>query len=601
MKFRTCFQSILTVLIFFSLVFGGGLLFGFYKNGRDDDYSFAEYKNKDWAYLNVSIPVEQRVDDLLSRMTLQEKIGQLALVEKNSILKLSDITTYGIGGVLSGGGGKPKPNTPQAWLTMVNTFQNAARNSRLAIPLIYGVDAIHGNANVPGATIFPHNIGLGATHDADVIRCIGEITATEMAETGIYWNFSPNLDVPQDTRWGRIYETFGSDSTVVSTLGTAYLEGLQSGDSHVIGTIKHYIGTGTMGWETSSNPDFSLDQGVTVVDEATLRAIHLPPFAAAIRAGAMSVMVGHIRWNDVELVASHYWLTDVLKKELNFQGFVVSDWGGIDEISGSAYNNVVTAVNAGIDMIMLPYDYQSFIQNIQNAVISGDIKQERLDDAVRRILRAKFSAQLFDTIPSNSNDIKTLGSAEHKLVAREAVRKSLVLLQDTAHVIPLSKTTPHIVIAGSAADNIGRQSGGWTVEWQDIDGNELPGTTVLNALREAVSKETVIEYSLNGYFSNTRADIGIAVVGESPYAEGWGDNAHPSLTTEDLETIARVKSASKKLLVIIISGRPLDISSSLLSWDAVLAAWLPGTEASGITDVLFGDYPLTGTLPIAWP
>ena len=554
-------------------------------------------------YWDNSQPVEARIDNLLDQMTTAEKIGQLALVEKNSVRHSEDIADYSLGGLLSGGGIKPDDNSPQGWLEMVNGFQSSALQSRLGIPILYGVDAVHGHTNVPGATVFPQNIALGATRDPDLVRQIGAITAQEMAATGIYWNYSPSIDVVRDTRWGRTYESFGSDYKLVSELGAAYLEGLESDSTHVIGTAKHYLGAGAMVWGTSTNRDFKIDQGAIQEDEETLRAVDLPPFTAAIKAGVSSIMVGHATWNGTELVASHYLLTDVLKNELGFNGFVVSDWFGVYEIPGDKYHAVVTAINAGVDMVMLPYDYKSFTGYMSQALATGDITQERLDDAVRRILRAKFTAGLFDAPLADGSALGELGSEAHRAVAREAVRKSQVLLKNSASILPLSKTLSHVVIAGSSADNLGRQSGGWTVEWQGVDGNDLfTGTTVLAAVQQTVSAKTIVDYDPDGDFSSTeKADVGIAVVGEAPYAEGWGDNQHPALSATDLQTIAKVKAASKKLVVIIVSGRPLDIAPFVGDWDAVIAAWLPGSEGEGITDVLFGDYPFTGQLPVAWP
>lgn len=557
-------------------------------------------------YQDSTQPVAARIEDLLGRMSTNEKIGQLALVEKNSIISKSDIGRYGIGAILSGGGAKPDPNTAEAWLAMVNEFQRYAKESRWGIPLLYGVDAVHGHTNVLGATIFPHALGLGASRDEDLVRRVGQATAEEMAATGIYWNFSPSLDVVQDTRWGRTYEAYSSNTDVVSELSTAYLSGLESQAGNfpsVIGTAKHYLGTGAMVWGTSDKPEFKIDQGETRVDEAELRAVHLPPFKSAIQAGINTVMVGHIKWRGVELAASHYWLTGVLKNELGFKGFVVSDWNGVSEIPGGEYRATVTAINAGVDMVMLPYDYKLFTQHMQRALENGEITIERLNDAVRRILGVKFKTGLFNSVPNDGSSLGQLGSAEHRLIAREAVRKSLVLLSNNDKILPLSKATARIVVGGSAAHNLGKQSGGWTIEWQGIDGNWIPGTTILDGIKKIVSENTIVEYSAVGnYVANKElADIGIAVVGEAPYAEGWGDNAHPSLTPEDLRTIKKLKALSKKLVVIIISGRPLDIRPYAYEWDAVVAAWLPGSEGGGVADVLFGDYPFTGTLPVAWP
>jgi beta-glucosidase len=313
-------------------------------------------------------------------------------------------------------------------------------------------------------------------------------------------------------------------------------------------------------------------------------------------------MVGHVSWNGTELAASHYLLTDVLKGELGFQGFVVSDWNGVNEISDDTYLAMVTAINAGVDMVMLPFDYKTFTIHMERALDSGAISNERLDDAVRRILRAKFSTGLFDAKPVEREELLAIGSPEHRAVAREAVRKSMVILKN-ADTLPLHKDLSHILVAGSSANNLGRQSGGWTIEWQGIDGNWIPGTTILEGIKKAVDERTIIEYNEAGLFSprNKQADIGIVVVGEAPYAEGAGDNEYPELSAKDLETMKSVRAISKKMVVVIVSGRPLNIRSYIDTWDGVVAAWLPGSEGDGVADVLFGDHPFTGTLPVAWP
>ncbi len=560
----------------------------------------------DALYRRSDVSVEQRIEDLLNRMTETEKIGQLILVEKNSVKVLDDVTRYGIGAMLSGGGAVPSPNTPATWLDMVRSFQERAQNTRLGIPLLYGVDAIHGHSNVIGATVFPHAIGLGASHDADLVYRVAQTTAQEMAATGIHWNFSPDLDVVQDSRWGRVYETFGSSTDMVTSLGRAYVDGTQSFSSsgtRVIATAKHYMGAGAMAWGTSSNKDFKIDQGITTVDEATLRRVHLPPFRAAVDAGASVVLVGLNSWDGLKLAANHYLVTDVLKGELGFNGIVVSDWYGVYEIPGGEYHAVVTAMNAGVDMVMLPYDYKPFVGYVRRAVQNGDISPERLDDAVRRILRAKFAAGLFENASADGSMLASVGSAEHRELAREAVRKSLVSLQNNNRTLPLSSRVDRILVAGSAAHNLGRQMGGWTVEWQGIDGNWVPGTTILDGIKMSISSSTVVDYDLSGSFSTSsgKAAIGIAVVGEEPYAEGKGDNAHPSLSTEDLETIRLVRATSKKLVVVIVSGRPLELPPESTEWDAIIAVWLPGSEGEGVADVLFGTYPFTGMLPLEWP
>ena len=563
----------------------------------NETYELGEFRKNNWPYLDSSLPIDERINDLLSRMTVDEKIGQMALVEKNSISDPLDVARYGLGGVMSGFGGKPEPNTPQGWLDMVNKFESSTGYSRLGIPILYGVDTNHGHSNVPGATIFPHFIGLGATHDPDLVSRIAQATGQEMRATNIYWSFSPSLDVISDIRWGRTYESFGSDPNTVAELGKAYVEGLG-----VLATAKHYLGNGSMEWGSSNNINFAIDQGVTRIDEETLRSIHLPPFKAAVEDGAKSVMAGLNTWQGQKMSANHYLLTKVLKEELNFRGFVVSDWYGVYEISFSKYKSLVTAVNAGVDMIMLPFDYKSFVYYMEEALHKGDISEERLNDAVRRILQVKFELGLFDPIASDNPDLSVLGSQRNRDIAREAVRKSLVLLKNEGNTLPLSKTADRIVVAGSASDNIGRQSGGWTVEWQGIDGNWIPGTTILSGIESAVSGRTNVEFSETGDFltAGNKADIGIVVVGEKPYAEGWGDSAHPSLSEADLAVIQKTKAVSERLVVVIVSGRPLDVRGHHKEWNALVAAWLPGSEGQGVADVLFGDYPFTGKLPVVW-
>jgi beta-glucosidase len=557
----------------------------------------------DAPYRDASLSVEERVDDLLARMTTAEKIGQMAMVERKSIYDRGDIARYGIGALVSGGGSNPDPNTPESWLQMTNRYQTDALRSRLKIPVLYGADAVHGHSNVPGATVFPHFIGLGATHDADLVRRVARATTEELAATGVYWNFSPNLDVPQDMRWGRVYESFSSDTATVAELGRAYLEGIGDADDAAIGTAKHYMGAGGMRWGTSINKDYRIDQGATEEDEATLRRVHLPPFKAAVEAGATSVMVGLNSWNGVKLSANRYLLTDVLKEELGFDGFVLSDWYGVYEIPGGEYHAAVTAIDAGVDMIMLPFDYKSFAGYVTQALANGDLTQARIDDAARRILRAKFRAGLFDRWLPDASRLSRVGSEEHRALAREAVRKSMVLLKNAGRTLPLDEKASRIVVAGSAAHNLGRQCGGWTVEWQGIDGNWIPGTTILDGIKAAAPEGADVEYDLDGNFTSSKplADVGIAVVGEAPYAEGYGDSEHPALTPEDLATIAKVRAASRRIVVVIVSGRPLDIHAYAKNWDAIVAAWYPGTEGAGVADVLFGEYPFTGKLPVAWP
>ncbi|MCP4544107.1 MAG: beta-glucosidase [Chloroflexi bacterium] len=565
------------------------------------------------------LSIEERVEELLAQMTLAEKIGQMTQVEKNSI-RNADITDRFIGSILSGGAGRPLRNTPKGWADMVNGYQEHALRTRLGIPLIYGVDAIHGHGNLEGATVFPQQIGLGAANDSELMERIGQVTALEMIATGIYWNFGPVVAVPQDIRWGRTYEGYSENTEIVSALASAYVRGLQNVDgvtdlsapTTVLATPKHFVGDGGTAWGTSEiyiMQQYMIDQGVTDVDEATLRVIHLPPYAAAIDAGAMSIMVSFSSWGGMKMHAQKYLLTDVLKGEMGFEGFLVSDWQAIDQIPGDYYNDIVTSINAGLDMIMVPYDYEAFIDGLTQAVENGDVPMERIDDAVRRILTAKFQLGLFERPFNDESLLSMVGSDEHREVACEAVRKSLVLLKNKDSVLPLSKETPLIFVAGGSADDVGIQCGGWTIEWQGASGDITPGTTILEAIENTVSADTTVHYDQLGQFEQVKnddgsqaiSDVGIVVVGETPYTEGVGDRADLTLSTDDVAKIARVRETSKKLVVILISGRPMIVTEQMDRLDAFVAAWLPGTEGQGVADVLFGDYPFTGKLPYTWP
>jgi len=597
------------ISIILSIILILGIGFFVYKNKvitPPNDILPERCKQKDFPYLNSSLPIKDRVNDLMSRMTDWEKIGQMVLIEKDSIHNLNEITKYNLGALLSGGGAGPKQDTPLAWLQMINNFQSAAKKTCLGIPLLYGIDAIHGNANVLGATVFPHFIGLGATRDADLVRRVAEATAEEMTAIGIYWNYAPNLDVVKDIRWGKTYETFGSDTANVVQLGLAYLKGTQdptNGYFKVLATPKHFIGGGDMNYGTSRNKDFKIEEGNITIDEETLRQVHLAPFQEAVVGGARAIMVGTASWRDKINSANYYLLTEILKNELGFSGFIVSDWYGVYEVSPSKYDSLVIAINAGIDMVMTPFVYKDFMANMQKALSNGDITKERIDDAVKRILTVKFELGLFDRPEAQPEGLSVIGSNQHRKLAREAVRKSQVLLKNKDFILPLSISLDKILVAGASADNLGRQAGGWTTEWQGIDGNYgITGTTILEAIKNTVSKDTEVEYSNQGDFSmgDNLADVGIVVVGEKPYAEGWGDSANPRLSPEDLSAIEKTKAKSKRIVVIIISGRPLDISSYSKDWDGIVASWLPGSEGEGVTDVLFGLYPFTGILPVTW-
>jgi beta-glucosidase len=571
-------------------------------------------------YLDPSSPVSARVEDLLARMTLAEKIGQMTQVEKNSI-DPQTAACLGIGSILSGGGGNPAENSPAGWHEMVGSFLDAARQTRLGIPLIYGVDAVHGHSNVRGATIFPHNIGLGATRDADLVRRIGRATAVETYATGVRWNFAPCIAVPQDFRWGRVYEGFAEDATLVTRLGEAYIQGLQGDDLtapfSVLATAKHYAGDGGTTWGTASMVfpafhapgvterfQYMIDQGDTRVDEATFRAIHLAPYIDAVKAGAQTVMASFSSWNGEKLHAHHYLLTDVLKGELGFSGFVVSDWAAITEVCDDSYQATVACINAGIDMSMVPFEYQRFIREMHRAVESGDISLERVDDAVRRILTVKMKAGIFENPEVDDQYLDLVGGQNHRALAREAAAKSVVLLKNEGQLLPLSKTQSRLFVAGQWADDIGYQCGGWTVDWLGGSGDITPGTSILDAIRATLPAETVVDFDPDGFFAEAggeHAEIGLLFLGELPYTEGFGDRADLNLSEVDIALIKRMRDRCQKLIVVLITGRPLIITEQLPLMDALVVAWLPGTEGQGVADVLFSDMPFGGKLPTTWP
>jgi len=571
----------------------------------------------DAVYLDSSRPVEARVADLLARMNLDEKIGQMTQVANTNLIP-GDVNRLFLGSVLSGGSGIPMDNSLSGWTEMVDGYQNEALTTRLAIPIIYGIDAVHGLGHLKGATIFPHNIGLGAAGDADLARRIGRATAEEMLAAGITWNFGPVVAVPQDVRWGRTYEGFGEQTDLVSTLGAAYIEGLQSlaeeGGSapgqtiRVLGTAKHYLGDGGTLWgsprQNNMGVQYMLDQGNMQVDEKTLRELFLPPYRAAVESGVLSVMISFSSWNGTKLHAQRYLITSVLKGELDFQGFVISDWDGINQIDpDDYYKSVVTAINAGIDMGMVTDGYTNFIPTIRQAVQNEDITQERINDAVTRILRVKFLLGLFDHPYSDPAYRQTVRSAEHLDLAARAVRESLVLLKNDNGVLPLGKDTPVILVAGVGADNTGMQSGGWTLGWQGTNYNDVVGSTILDGIRMLAGSGTQVLYRSAGIFDDYAgtAPVGIVVVAENSYAEGVGDQADLRLAQDDIDVIQRMRSKVESLIVLIVSGRPLVITDQYPLADAWIAAWLPGSEGAAVADVLFGDYPFTGKTPYSWP
>ena len=549
------------------------------------------------------------VEDIVRSMTLAEKVGQMTQAERRYLIDVDDIKNYYLGSLLSGGGSTPAVNEVSAWADMLDAFQAKAAETRLGIPLLYGIDAVHGHNNVMGATIVPHNIGLGATGDVELVRQLGAMTAREVRATGINWTFAPCVTNSRDERWGRAYESFGEDPLLISALGKALVEGFQGSrldaPDAIIACTKHFIGDGATTWTTGENG--MIDRGDSRIDEATLRALHLPPYLAAMQAGTATIMASYSSWNGEKLHGQAYLLNDLLKGELGFQGFIVSDWGGIDEIPGNYKSDIITSINAGMDMVMVPGNiiqgkpgYRKFIRLLTEAVNEGSIPMSRIDDAVTRILTVKKAMGLLDRGYSNDRALlPTVGSQAHRALARQAVRESVVMLKNDS-LLPLEKDLEKIVVAGRGANNVGMQCGGWSISWLGGMGDITPGTTIYEGVRQLVSPNTQVVLSENGR-DLAGAKAVIVVVGEEPYAEMHGDRSQLMLSDTDLDLLHSVKASGIPMVVVLLSGRPLILNEVLTESDALLAAWLPGTEGNGISDVIFGDYAPTGKLSVSWP
>jgi beta-glucosidase len=544
-------------------------------------------------YRDPSLPIDTRVEDLLARMTLADKLGQMTQPDvKWGYVTPQMVTELRLGSVLSGGDSAPQPGTPQAWADTYDRIQAAALATPLGIPLMYATDAVHGHALANGATVFPHNIGLGSTRDPGLVERIGAIAGEEIAATGLDWTFAPVVAVTRDDHWGRVYESFG-EIPELPTAMTSMVTGLQS--AGIMATAKHYIGDGgTVGGD---------DQGDTVLDEASLRALHLPPFRAAVERGVGAVMVSYSSWNGAKLHGHRYLISDVLKGELGFGGIVITDWDGIERLDGEvAYSgaDVRMAINAGVDIVMAAEQHWTFLPILRAEVEAGRIPMARIDDANRRILRRKLALGLFEHPYADRSRIGDIGSPAHRAVAREAVQKSMVVLKNDG-VLPLSRTASKVFVAGKNADDIGHQSGGWTVTWQGGSGPITPGTTILGGIRQRVSSGTTVTYDREGRGVDGSYDVAIAVVGEAPYAEYEGDRTDDlTLDAEDVATLARLRAAGIPVVVVLVSGRPLDITDHIDGWSAFVAAWLPGTEGGGVADVLFGAVSPSGKLPLTW-
>uniref|UniRef100_A0A1D1YYF7 beta-glucosidase n=1 Tax=Anthurium amnicola TaxID=1678845 RepID=A0A1D1YYF7_9ARAE len=567
-------------------------------------------------YKDPKQPLGARLRDLLGRMTLAEKIGQMTQIER-SVASADIMKQYAIGSILSGGGSVPGPQaSAEDWVNMVNEFQNGSLSTRLGIPMIYGIDAVHGHNNVYKATIFPHNVGLGVTRDPELVKKIGAATALEVRATGIQYAFAPCIAVCRDPRWGRCYESYSEDHKIVQMM-TDIIPGLQgdlpanskkgvpfvAGKDKVAACAKHFVGDG--------GTHDGINENNTIIDRHGLLNIHMRGYYNAIIKGVSTVMVSYSSWNGKKMHANHALVTDLLKNMLHFRGFVISDWQGIDRMTsppGINYTySVLNSINAGLDMIMVPYDYTGFINNMTYLVQNKFIPMSRIDDAVRRILRVKLAMGLFENPLADLSFTDQLGKQEHRDLARKAVRKSLVLLKNgkssSEPMLPLPKKASKILVAGTHANNLGYQCGGWTIQWQGASGNNITaGTTILGAIKSTVDPSTSVVFSENpepSFVKNNGFSYAIVVVGETPYAETNGDSLNLTIPEPGLTTIQNVCGAVK-CVVVLVTGRPVVIEPYLSSIDALVAAWLPGSEGQGIPDVLFGDYGFTGKLARTW-
>ncbi|MBB4657543.1 glycoside hydrolase family 3 protein [Parvularcula dongshanensis] len=576
-----------------------------------------------WPVASSVVPpdpaAERRIDDLLARMSIEEKVGQVIQPEMKSVTP-DDVRTYHIGSVENGGGSVPDGNkhaSPADWLEKIDAYWRASvdrEDGHVRIPMMWATDAVHGHNNVYGATLFPHNIGLGAARDPDLIRRIGEATAREVRALGMDWSFAPTLAVARDDRWGRTYESYAEAPDLVALYADAMVRGLQGegetflDQDHVVATAKHYLGDG--------GTDGGRDQGDNLASEERLRDVAGAGYPPAVSAGVQSVMASFSSWQGTKLHASEGLLTHVLKGRFGFDGILFGDWNAHGQIPGCTNGDCPIAFNAGLDMFNVPEDWKELHGNLVAQVQDGTIPMERLDDAVRRILRVKFRAGIFEQgLPSkrpHAGDEDILGALAHRAIAREAVRKSLVLLKNDAGLLPIDPTR-RLLVAGAGADDIGKASGGWTLSWQGDDNTnaDFPGATSIWAgLRDKVEAAggTAI-LSPDGRFEN-KPDAAIVVFGEDPYAEYQGDRADLALRTENEESLRmllELREEGVPTAAVLISGRPLYVNPHINAADAFVAAWLPGSEGAGIADVLLAkpggaaDFDFTGKLSFSWP
>ena len=560
--------------------------------------------------------VEARIAQLLDSMTLQEKVGQVVQAEIKHA-RPRDMREYHLGSVLNGGGSWPNGDAlaaPGEWVALADAYHRASvdrTGGRAGIPVIWGTDAVHGHNNLVGAALFPHNIGLGAANNVELVERIGTVTARETAATGIDWVFAPTLAVARDDRWGRTCESYSEDPVVVARLGAALVRGLQGATpgerfapGRVIATAKHFIGDGgTLN---------GIDRGDAPTDERTLREVHSQGYGTALTEGAQTVMASFSSWRGYKMHGNRYLLTTVLKGRMGFDGFVIGDWNGHGQLPGCEDDSCATAINAGIDMIMVPEDWRPFIANTLKQVRSGVIQESRIYDAVSRILRVKLRAGLFEKSDRALVPLDWVGHADNRDLARQAARESLVLLKNDAGLLPLDNRA-HVLVAGHAAADFAAQTGGWTITWQGTgnDPSRYPGaTTILQGIRDAVDAaggELTYDPEVR---SSVKAAAAVVVFGETPYAVSEGDRDHLDYhryNDQPLKTLARLSKLGIPTVAVFLSGRPMVVNRELAQSNAFIAAWLPGSEGAAVADLLFADpdgkprYQFTGRLSFSWP
>lgn len=567
--------------------------------------AISELSNKDLESLyNKDKSIDDNIAAFLEKMTLEEKVGQMLQVERQSI-SLKDIKNFHIGSVFAAGGSSPDDNTIREWRSMTDRFKEAASQTRLRIPLLFATDAVHGNNNLKDTIIYPHNIGLGAGGDSELMGRIASATALELNAAGIDWNFSPCVAVSNDIRWGRTYECFSENPDLVTIMAISYITTLQK--NGIIACAKHYVADGAVKFGTGDN-SYLMDQGNADINQKDLTDNYLAVYREAVSAGVKSIMISFSSINNEKNHGNKYLIQTLLKEDMGFKGIVVSDYEGIHQLKGNnTYDKVVLAVNAGIDVLMEASQWMECYKAITEAAGNGDIRMERINDAVSRILRVKMETGKFDKREETATGQYSIRNFVHKQIAEEAVAKSLVLLKNSNNILPL-KNKKNIAIIGPASDNIGIQCGGWTKTWQggQDDKNErwMSGTTVLDGFKEVAS-----QYGTNIITDMSKldqADVVVAVLGEYPYAEGRGDDdsltlASGTVLEQNQLTLEAAYSAKKPVVVILISGRPRIITGELDKWEGLVEAWLPGTEGGVIAKVLYGDLEFSARLPVTWP